>query len=119
MRAARVEAPDQAHVVTVAEPVPGLGEVLIKVRAAGICGTDLHIYHGEYEAAYPIIPGHEFSGTVATVGEDVRRFKAGAITWRRLALRGMGGSRNMSWPPRAMSSQSARYRLRLLRWSNR
>jgi D-arabinitol dehydrogenase (NADP+) len=50
---------------------------LIKVRAAGICGTDLHIFRGEYEAVYPIIPGHEFSGEVAAVGANVRYFRVG------------------------------------------
>jgi D-arabinitol dehydrogenase (NADP+) len=47
------------------------------VRAAGICGTDIHIFRGEYEAQYPLIPGHEFSGVVAGVGDNVTRYKAG------------------------------------------
>ena len=58
-------------------PEPGPGEVLIQVMASGICGTDVHIYHGEYLGSYPVIPGHEFSGVVTAVGSDVRRFKAG------------------------------------------
>ncbi|MCA9904017.1 MAG: zinc-dependent alcohol dehydrogenase family protein, partial [Anaerolineae bacterium] len=48
-----------------------------KVRAAGICGTDIHILKGEYEAKYPLIPGHEFSGEVTAVGADVTNFKVG------------------------------------------
>jgi len=45
-------------------PIPGIGlhDVLIQVKAAGTCGTDVHIYEGEYFAEFPIIPGHEFSG---------------------------------------------------------
>jgi 2-desacetyl-2-hydroxyethyl bacteriochlorophyllide A dehydrogenase len=52
-------------------------EVLIKVMASGICGTDVHIFRGEYLGDYPVIPGHEFSGVVAAVGSQVKRFKAG------------------------------------------
>lgn len=77
MKAARIERPGQATVVTVAEPTVGADDVLIKVRAAGICGTDLHIFKGEYEAEYPIIPGHEFSGEVVGVGANVTHFKVG------------------------------------------
>jgi 2-desacetyl-2-hydroxyethyl bacteriochlorophyllide A dehydrogenase len=47
------------------------------VRAAGICGTDIHILKGEYEAKYPLIPGHEFSGVVAGVGDHVTRYRVG------------------------------------------
>jgi D-arabinitol dehydrogenase (NADP+) len=53
------------------------GEVLIKVMASGICGTDLHIFKGEYLGDYPVIPGHEFSGVVVDVGTLVSRFKLG------------------------------------------
>jgi D-arabinitol dehydrogenase (NADP+) len=58
-------------------PEPGAGEILIKVMASGICGTDIHIYNGEYLGAYPVIPGHEFSGTIVSTGSLVKRFKTG------------------------------------------
>ncbi len=77
MKAAQIERPGAAAVVTVPEPVPGADDVLIRVRAAGICGTDLHIFKGEYEATYPLIPGHEFSGEVVAVGANVQNFKVG------------------------------------------
>ncbi len=77
MRAAQIEAPEKARVVDVAQPTPAPDEVLIQVAAAGICGTDLHIFHGEYEANYPLIPGHEFSGTVVSVGAAVERYRPG------------------------------------------
>jgi 2-desacetyl-2-hydroxyethyl bacteriochlorophyllide A dehydrogenase len=77
MKAARIERPGQSTVVTVDEPSVGADDVLIKVHAAGICGTDLHIFKGEYEADYPIIPGHEFSGEVVAVGANVINFKVG------------------------------------------
>jgi D-arabinitol dehydrogenase (NADP+) len=77
MKAILIERPTVARVAEVKTPRPGPGEVLINVSAAGLCGTDLHIYHGDYEAVYPLIPGHEFSGTVAAIGEGVERYKVG------------------------------------------
>ena len=47
------------------------GEALIKVRYAGICGSDLHVYHGAHPTAkFPVIPGHEFVGELVELGED-------------------------------------------------
>jgi len=51
--------------------------VLIEVKASGICGTDIHIFRGEYLGTYPVIPGHEFSGIVTAVGAGVTRFAPG------------------------------------------
>jgi len=58
-------------------PEPGPGEVLIQVIASGICGTDIHIYNGDYLGTYPVIPGHEFSGVVISAGKSITRFNAG------------------------------------------
>lgn len=58
-------------------PAPGPGELLIQVAACGICGTDLHIHQGTYMGDYPVVPGHEFSGTVAATGEGVSRIGVG------------------------------------------
>lgn len=62
---------------TVAEPAPGPGEVLIRVGAAGICGTDYRIWTGERPVSYPLTPGHEFVGEVAGLGSGVRRVAVG------------------------------------------
>ncbi len=77
MKAAVFHAPEKASFTSMPEPVIGPHDVLIRVRAAGICGTDLHIFKGEYEATYPLIPGHEFSGEVIAVGEQVINVQAG------------------------------------------
>lgn len=69
--------PKEIKLIERAIPVPGVGEVLIQVMASGICGTDIHIFNGEYLGAYPVIPGHEFSGVVVSTGENVTRIKAG------------------------------------------
>ncbi|MCA9884813.1 MAG: zinc-dependent alcohol dehydrogenase family protein [Anaerolineae bacterium] len=77
MKAARILEPNQTDVVDVPLPNIGPDDVLIQVKAAGICGTDIHILHGEYMSSYPLIPGHEFSGVVAAVGDSVTRYKVG------------------------------------------
>jgi L-iditol 2-dehydrogenase len=56
--------------VDVPQPVPGPGEILIKVEAAGICGTDRHLYHGEFPSVPGKTLGHEFSGLVVDSGDS-------------------------------------------------
>jgi 2-desacetyl-2-hydroxyethyl bacteriochlorophyllide A dehydrogenase len=77
MKAVSVREPNQVEVVERPKPSPGPDEVLIAVRACGICGTDVHIFRGEYMGHYPVTPGHEFAGVVEAVGEDVTRFAPG------------------------------------------
>lgn len=77
MRAIKIEEPGHARLVEVPVPSPARDELLIKVMASGICGTDIHILRGEYLGAYPVIPGHEFSGIVEKTGDGVNRLKAG------------------------------------------
>ena len=59
------------------EPIAGRNEIKIEVKAAGICGTDIHIYHEEFKSNPPVILGHEFCGIVAEVGDNVTEFKVG------------------------------------------
>jgi 2-desacetyl-2-hydroxyethyl bacteriochlorophyllide A dehydrogenase len=77
MKAGEIRQPNSTGVTTAPEPTIGPDDVLIRVHAAGICGTDIHILKGEYEARYPLIPGHEFSGAVAAVGANVTRYQVG------------------------------------------
>ena len=59
-------------------PKPGADEVVIKTSYCGICGSDKHAYYGKHpRIQYPIIPGHEFSGVVAKLGDKVRGFVTG------------------------------------------
>jgi len=58
-------------------PSPGPGEVLWRVRACGICGSDLHFYNGVLPAMPNISPGHEFAGEVVEPGEGVQGSSAG------------------------------------------
>ncbi len=72
MRAVRLNAVNQIGLVEVATPAPGPGEVLVRVLAAGICGTDRHLFKGEFPCAPPVTLGHEFSGEVVAIGEGVK-----------------------------------------------
>lgn len=60
-------------------PVPEKSEVLIKVTYASICGTDQHIFSGEFHprTKLPLIPGHEFTGIIEKIGEKVENFREG------------------------------------------
>lgn len=63
---------------TVTVPEPGTGEVLIRIRASGLCGTDIHIQQGKISTVRPpYIPGHEMAGEIAQVGEGVTGFQPG------------------------------------------
>lgn len=56
----------------VPEPTPGAKEVLIETAAVGVCGTDTHVFDGEFEGTiFPLVPGHEATGTVVAVGSEV------------------------------------------------
>jgi propanol-preferring alcohol dehydrogenase len=75
----RVHAPRSALALDeIAAPEPAEGEVLLRVRACGVCRTDLHIADGELEGGrLPIVPGHEIVGTVVALGKGAERFAAG------------------------------------------
>jgi 2-desacetyl-2-hydroxyethyl bacteriochlorophyllide A dehydrogenase len=78
MRAVIIEQPGKVTVGTADEPVPGPRQVVVAVAAVGICGTDIHIVDGEFAPTpYPIVPGHEFAGTVAAVGDAVTELAVG------------------------------------------
>jgi alcohol dehydrogenase, propanol-preferring len=60
------------------DPVPGPGEVRVKVSACGVCRTDLHVVDGELpELCYPIIPGHEVVGRIDALGDGVSQLQLG------------------------------------------
>ena len=72
MQAVVVRRPGVYGVEEVPSAKAGPGEVVVEVRACGLCGTDVHIAQGEFPASpYPLIPGHEFAGVVVEQGEGV------------------------------------------------
>ena len=67
-------------------PVPEMrdDEVLVKVQAAGLCGTDVHMWEGtSTEGVYPFTPGHEWTGVVIDVGPKVKGFAVGSPSTSR------------------------------------
>jgi D-arabinitol dehydrogenase (NADP+) len=77
MKALRYDKPRSYAVIETDLPTVRDNDVLIKVKACGVCGTDLHIHEGEFIAKFPLIPGHETVGVVAAIGKDVKDFKVG------------------------------------------
>jgi 2-desacetyl-2-hydroxyethyl bacteriochlorophyllide A dehydrogenase len=72
MRAAIIDKPNEIRIGEVPDPTPGPGEVVVKVGACGICGSDLNIAAGNFPPTpFPIVPGHEFAGEVVAVGAEV------------------------------------------------
>ena len=59
-------------------PAPGPGQVLVRIKRIGVCGSDIHVYYGEHKGTgYPVTQGHEVSGQVAGLGEGVTQFRVG------------------------------------------
>lgn len=71
--------PGNMEIRDVPEPVCGDDQIKIKVKKAGICGSDLHIYHSDIAIPVnpPVIVGHEFSGVIAEIGKNVKDFEVG------------------------------------------
>ncbi len=61
----------------IAKPVPGPEEIRVKIIAAGICGTDIHIMKDEYDYISPVVMGHEYVGVIDKVGDRVKEFHKG------------------------------------------
>ncbi len=80
MKAALFAGDGSVQVREVEKPAPGPNDVLIRVEACGICGTDHHILTGDHdEVNYPIVPGHELAGEVVETGSDVRHVAVGDL----------------------------------------
>jgi L-iditol 2-dehydrogenase len=78
MRALLLSQYNQLDVADLPEPEPGAGEILVRVAACGICGSDVHGYDGTSGRRIPpIVMGHEAAGIVESVGAGVKNFKAG------------------------------------------
>ncbi len=76
MRAAFCTEPGRLELRELPEPSPGAGEVRLRVRNCGVCGSDLHWYHGGFPPP-PVCPGHEISAEVTDLGEGVRDLHPG------------------------------------------
>ncbi|MCD8009335.1 MAG: alcohol dehydrogenase catalytic domain-containing protein [Lachnospiraceae bacterium] len=71
-------APREITFRTVPIPEPGPDQVLVKIRKIGVCGSDIHVYHGTHPyTPYPVTQGHEVSGEIVKVGESVQDLRPG------------------------------------------
>jgi 2-desacetyl-2-hydroxyethyl bacteriochlorophyllide A dehydrogenase len=78
MRAAVITSFNQPwELQTMADPRPSAGQVLIRIRATGMCGTDLHVHHGHMGMTPPIVAGHEPVGEIVEVGAGVTDLRVG------------------------------------------
>ncbi len=78
MKQAVMTSPGTIEFRQVPAPKPGPGEVLIRMKRIGVCGSDIHVYHGKHPfTSYPVVQGHEVSGQIAEVGAGVRGFQPG------------------------------------------
>jgi L-iditol 2-dehydrogenase len=79
MKQAVMTAPGQIEIHEVAAPTPGPGEVLLRIQRIGVCGSDVHVYHGKHPyTRYPVVQGHEFSAVLESLGEGVTGLTPGA-----------------------------------------
>lgn len=71
-------APGEIEFREIPVPQPQEGQVLIKIKKIGVCGSDIHVYHGKHPfTTYPVTQGHEVSGEIADLGEGAAKFKIG------------------------------------------
>ncbi len=78
MRAVTFQAPGEVRVEEKPDPeLEGPGDAIVKVEATGVCGSDLHIYHGRVQIDPGFIIGHEYVGTIVALGDDVTEFSVG------------------------------------------
>ena len=78
MKQAVMTAPGQIEIHQTERPKPLPNEILIEIKRIGVCGSDIHVYHGLHPyTGYPIVQGHEVSGVVAEIGTDIHNFEEG------------------------------------------
>lgn len=80
MRQAVMIAPGKIEFRQIERPKPLPHEVLIEIKRIGVCGSDIHVYHGLHPyTSYPIVQGHEVSGLIAEIGRDITGFRVGEL----------------------------------------
>jgi L-iditol 2-dehydrogenase len=79
MKQAVMTAPGKIVIRDIDPPTPGPGEVLLRIQRIGVCGSDVHVYHGKHPyTGYPVVQGHEFSASIEGVGDGVLGFDIGS-----------------------------------------
>ncbi len=99
MRAVRLAAPGRLQVEEIAVPSAGPGELLLRMEACGICGTDRHIVRGEYPSALPVTLGHEFAGVIVASDSTAPAALASTLDGVAPSPMGDGAAREGGAPP--------------------
>ncbi len=87
MRQAIMIEPGKIEFREVPEPKAGPGEILLRIKQIGVCGSDIHVNHGKHPfTSYPVVQGHEFSAEVQAIGEGVTGIKLGSKATARPQL---------------------------------
>ena len=78
MQQAIVTGPGEIDFCDLDEPIAGNGQVRIRIQRIGICGSDIHVFHGKHPfVTYPLVQGHEYAGVIDQLGDDVTGFGIG------------------------------------------
>jgi 2-desacetyl-2-hydroxyethyl bacteriochlorophyllide A dehydrogenase len=78
MKQAIMTAPGEIKIHQIEVPKPGKDEVLLEIQRIGVCGSDVHVFHGLHPyTSYPVVQGHEYSATLAAVGDGVEGLSPG------------------------------------------
>jgi L-iditol 2-dehydrogenase len=78
MKQAVMTAPGQIEIREIEAPQPDPGEVLLHIQRIGVCGSDVHVYHGKHPyTGYPVVQGHEYSATIEALGPGVEGLEVG------------------------------------------
>ena len=78
MKQAVMTAPGEILIHEIEAPNPGPGEVLLRIQRIGVCGSDVHVYHGLHPyTSYPVVQGHEYSASIEAVGPGVEGLETG------------------------------------------
>jgi NADPH:quinone reductase len=112
VRALRLRAPGDAQLIETERPVPGPGEVLVRIRACGVCGSDLNAWRGVAGIEYPLpagAPGHETWGEVIALGPDVDSLRCGqtvtGLMWNGFAELGVARAKDLVGVPDSFAEQ--------------
>ena len=78
MKQAVMVSPGMIEFREIDKPAPGPGEILMATKRIGVCGSDIHVFHGKHPyTSYPVVQGHEVSGVIAALGEGVEGLAVG------------------------------------------
>jgi L-iditol 2-dehydrogenase len=108
LKAIVIRTPNRAFFKDESQPRPGPGQVLVRMAAAGVCMSDVEVWKGTRPQAYvkyPIIPGHEWCGTVEEIGADVKGLAVG----ERVAVEGHNFCRACAWCKRGETNLCVSY----------